>query len=444
MIAEFVKATESIPLYQIPDHIASFPKLWPFPRGDTYHWIPVLNRFDRILELFNQEYGLVDGPQTQPFQRRLLLKGDAEEGSTPVLATADILDQLNIPLDGDRSLVEQILNFTRLLLENCGNRSLYSSSGHLDKLLNTTSVSLLKTTLRLTLRLSQRYHAARMRLAPATLHPTLLASHYNINLDKVQKLASPFPKGPSTVAPLFATPAGKGKDKAVADRRGDGDRVNAADMIGLLEMPEPLLKQEFGGISISYYESSSTLETSNKPGPSDAPATPTPVRRTSNLSQQTPRQPREATSIESPITPTFTPGDTGGARPNGPKVFDLSAEALSKSDIFELVKQGLAELPESAHYELLHRLRTAKCVVVDKLGLEDVVAIRMLAIANLAYVHGEKEFHARLGQQDADEPRRLQLAYQLSELVHPPGNGERGFDRTTDFCVEHTGVASKA
>src|SRR4051794_29562859 len=80
MIADFVRATESIPLYQLPAHLASFPKHWPFPRGDAYHWIPVLNRFDRILELFNQEYGLVDGPQTQPFQRRLLLKGDADEG----------------------------------------------------------------------------------------------------------------------------------------------------------------------------------------------------------------------------------------------------------------------------------------------------------------------------------------------------------------------------
>jgi len=423
MIADFVKATESIPLYQIPAHLASFPKLWPFPRGDTYHWIPVLNRFDRILELFNQEYGLLDGPQTRPFQRHLLLKGDAEEGQPPEPATVDVLDKLHVSDDGDRELIEQILNFTRLLLENCGNRSLYSSSAHLDKLLNSTSVSLLKSTLRLTLRLSQRYQAARLRLAPATLHPTLLASHYNINLEKVQKLAASFPKGPVAPAQPFAPPAGKPKEKA--DRRSESDRFHPADMVGVLTLSEPSLKQEFGGVSISYYEPSSTSD-ETRPLATDAPATPTPVRRISNLGpQQTPRHPRDTVSGDSPVTPTFTPGDYVNNRPNGAKTFERSAEALSKSDIHELIKQGVAELPESVHYELLHKIRTAKTLTHGKTGREDALAIRMLAIANLAYVYAEKDFHARVGQHDADEPRRLQWAYQLSELVHPPSSDDR-------------------
>ncbi|KAL5417017.1 hypothetical protein PMIN03_001857 [Paraphaeosphaeria minitans] len=428
MIAEFVKATESIPLYQMPAHLASFPKLWPFPRGDTYHWIPVLNRFDRILELFVRIYGLENGPQTQPFQRLLMQQGDAEEGKTAEPATADILDKLHIASGGDRELIEQILNFTRLLLENCGNRSLYSSSGHLDKLLNSTSVSLVKTTLRLSLRLSQRYYSARMRLAPATLHPTLLASHYNINLEKMQKLAAPFPKGPSTAPPLFATPAGKGKDKPLGDRRSENDRVYAADMVGLFTLPEGTLRQEFGGVTISYYEASSTSE-ENQPSATEAsataaPTTPTPVRRTSNMNpQQTPGQSRDGASAESPLTPAFTPGDFGNGRPTGAKSFEKSSETLSSSDIHELVKLGLKELPESVHYELLHRVRSAKTLVDGQNGREDAAGIRMLAIANLAYVYGEKDFHAKLGQQDAEEPRRLQWAHQLSELVHPPSSG---------------------
>jgi E3 ubiquitin-protein ligase HUWE1 len=429
MIAEFVKATESIPLYQIPAHLASFPKLWPFPRGDTYHWIPVLNRFDRILELFVRIYGLEHGPQTQPFQRLVLQQGDADEGKTAEPATADILDKLHIALDGDRELVEQILNFTRLLLENCGNRSLYSSSGHLDKLLNSTSASLVKATLRLSLRLSQRYYSARMRLAPATLHPTLLASHYNINLDKMQKLAAPFPKAPSTAPPLFATPVGKGKEKALGDRRSENDRVYAADMVGLFTLPEASLRQEFGGVSISYYEPPSMSE-ENQPFSAEAsttaaPETPTPVRRTSNMNpQQTPRPLRDGASTESPVTPAFTPGDVGTSRPTGAKSFEKSAETLSSSDIHELVKQGLEELPESVHYELLHKVRSAKTLVNGQGGREDGAGIRMLAIANLAYVYGEKDFHAKLGQQDAEEPRRLQWAHQLSELVHPPSTGD--------------------
>ncbi|KAF2190861.1 E3 ubiquitin-protein ligase HUWE1 [Zopfia rhizophila CBS 207.26] len=434
MIADFVKATALIPLFQIPAHLASFPKQWPFPRGDTYHWIPALNRFDRILELFNQEYGLIDGPQTQPFQRRLLLKGDAEDDKTAVEhATSDaILDNLHIPQDGDRELIEQILNFTRLLLENCGNRSLYSSSSHLDKLLNTTSISLLKTTLRLSLRLAQRYHAARMRLAPTALHPTLLASHYNVNLEKVQKLAAPFAKGFSSTMPVFGTPSGKGKEKVSADRRTDSDRFNTANLVGFFAMPEAVVKEELGGVVISYCEPSSVCgEGSSRPISTESPATPTPIRRTSNIGpNQTPRQPRTVSTADSPITPVFPPDrDHEFSRPSGPKVFELSAEQVLKADMHELLKQGLADLPESAHYELLHKLRVTQVLNTGKSGREVLVAIRLLAIANLGYIHGEKEFYQKLGQQDSDEPRRLQLPYQLSELVHPPGNGETGVSR---------------
>ncbi|KAF2847186.1 hypothetical protein T440DRAFT_214556 [Plenodomus tracheiphilus IPT5] len=428
MIADFVRATESIPLYQLPAHLASFPKHWPFPRGDAYHWIPVLNRFDHILELFNQEYGLVDGPQTQPFQRRLLLKGDAPEGNAnPELATTDaVLDTLHVSQDGDRELIEQILSFTRMLLENCGNRSLYSSSERLDKLLNTTSTPLLKATLRLGHRLAQRYHAARMRLAPATLHPSLLSSHYNVNLDKVQKLSAPFAKGPTVAAPLFGTPSAKGKDKSSGERAGSSDRFSGSDLVGMYSLSESFLRHEFGGLLISYYEPTTPSEEGSRTAAIDAPTTPTPVRRTSSMGpNRTPRQPQPTPTTESPSTPALTPGQPN-SRANGPKTFEFSAEKVSSTDIHDLLKQGLANLPESVHYELLQKLRVAKMLSSGSSGRDDAVAVRLLAISNMGYVHGDKEFHAKLGQQDADEPRRLQLAYQLSELVHPPGNGENG------------------
>ena len=59
----------------------------------------MLNRFDTVLEEQVAKYGLKDGPQTIPWE------------------------------DDDRSLVIGALDFTRLLVENCGNRSLYASSG---------------------------------------------------------------------------------------------------------------------------------------------------------------------------------------------------------------------------------------------------------------------------------------------------------------------------
>lgn len=427
MIADFVRATESIPLYQLPAHLASFPKHWPFPRGDAYHWIPALNRFDRILELFNQEYGLVDGPQTQAFQRRLLIKGDAEEGNTSSEpATSDtVLDTLHVSQDGDRELIELILGFTRMLLENCGNRSLYSSSERLDKLLNTTSTSLLKATLRLGHRLAQRYSAARIRLAPATLHPSLLSSHYNINLDKIQKLSAPFSKSPVVTPPPFGTPSGKGKDKALGDRAGSTDKFSGSDMVGMYSLSDSSLRQEFGGVVISYYEPT-TVSDESKAISTDVPTTPTPLRRTSSMGpNRTPRQPQATPADDSPSTPVFTPGQPS-SRATGPKMFEFSADKVANSDIHDLLKQGLASLPENAHYDFLQKLRIAKMLTGGSEGRDEAIAVRLLAIANMGYVHFDKEFHAKLGQQDADEPRRLQLAYQLSELVHPPGTGETG------------------
>ena len=62
-VSTFVQEAAAAPLHQLPAKLDSFPQPWPFPRGDLYHWIPVLNRFDHILELFNKEYGLDQGPQ---------------------------------------------------------------------------------------------------------------------------------------------------------------------------------------------------------------------------------------------------------------------------------------------------------------------------------------------------------------------------------------------
>jgi hypothetical protein len=80
------------------DHLSTFPHPWPFPRGDLYHWIPLLNRFDDILEETVKKYNLKEGPQTTPWEEK------------------------------DERIVCGVLNFSRMLVEECGNRSLYGSS----------------------------------------------------------------------------------------------------------------------------------------------------------------------------------------------------------------------------------------------------------------------------------------------------------------------------
>ena len=58
----------------------------------------MLNKFDEILEQLVKKYKLKDGPQTTPFEEQ------------------------------DEETLLGILDFSRLLIEQCGNRSLYASS----------------------------------------------------------------------------------------------------------------------------------------------------------------------------------------------------------------------------------------------------------------------------------------------------------------------------
>jgi E3 ubiquitin-protein ligase HUWE1 len=164
-VRDFVQRAVVTPLHHLPAHLNSFPQHWPLPRGDLYHWIPVLDRFDHIIEIFNKEYGLSEGPQTQPFARTLLELGDYVEGCDYPQGGADTqeLESNGVSAEGDRELIEAILHFSRILLEHCGNRSLYASSSHINDLLHTTSLSLLRLCLKLSLRLAQRYQVARFK-----------------------------------------------------------------------------------------------------------------------------------------------------------------------------------------------------------------------------------------------------------------------------------------
>lgn len=395
--------------------------------------------------MFVEEYSLASGPQAQPFERRLLLKGDAEEDKQPSESpNAAGLDAAGYTAEGDRELLEHILRFTKLLLENCGNRSLYASSEHLSKLLNTTSISLLRTTLRLTLRLAQRYHTSRVRMgSSATVQTSLLQSHYNINLDSLLKVALPFVKGTSPAS-------SKGKEKLPLGSSSDDstDKVQVADLVGKVKVEDfpPALREEWGSVFLSYYETSATAkEDANKPsshepfGSPGGPSTPTPVRRTSTLGPHaTPRQNRTAQAEQSPRTPVTPTAQHDSSRPLGPKYLEIPYREISSQPAYEIMKSYMHDVPEDTRYELLHRVRVAQSLASKRAAREDIIAIRLLAISNLAYVHPETTFHQKIGQQDADEPRPLQLAYQLAELIHPPTDGQLGASRelqTTALCA---------
>lgn len=459
-IKEFRDVSCAVSLSLLPKHLDTFPTRWPFSRGDLYHWIPLLNRFDDILEKFCKTYKLDEGPQTQDFACTILASGVEGTGET---APSD-LQALGYFPDGDRQLVESVLNFSRLLLDSCGNRSIYASSSHLNSLLNTTSLSLLESTLLLGSQLAQRYQAAlkRMNMPPIRhVSNALLANHYNINLERVQQLAMPFSKTitaaaepPQPTTP--ATPSAKGKEKAffntpTTSQKAATTTIYASDLVSMVKggtgvSDSPKGKngvtttsstseaswEEWGDVKITYYPKS-TPESDTNIGtpralaatPLAAPVTPTPVRRASNLGPHGSRTNRQSSSEESPATlprsSTFPSDDT--PRPNF-KVIEISSSKLKSTGIHTLLRENLTGLPTDLQYELLTKLRVAVALTGSLETRRQILAVRLLAVTNLAYVHPEPTFQEIVLKQDAEEPRRLQLAFQLADLVHPPSEGD--------------------
>ena len=343
---------------------------------------------------------------------------------------------------GDRQLIEHILSFTRLLFEQCGNRSLYSSSGHLNDLLNTTSLSLLKATLRLCLRLAQRYYTTRARGNPSH---AFLHSHYNINLDRVLKLASPFVAPIST--PASATsPTAKGKEKASnpANTTRAVGTVDPADLSRIIKENNPAIWQNWGHLTLTYYDGAAQNQQQNaQPGYSHgapaSPVTPTPVRRPSATTATSNAPSNQLTAMQEangvPGTPSVAPES---ARTNAPKVIDIAFSEVKSGTTESLVASKLMGVPESSQYEFLNRVRIARGMVESATDREDVVAIRLLAVANLAYVYPESTFQQKIAQPDSDHPRQLQLVQQLAQLIHPSGKADVPFSMDLQTIVFHT------
>ncbi|KAL5323806.1 hypothetical protein ACEPPN_008348 [Leptodophora sp. 'Broadleaf-Isolate-01'] len=463
-VKEFRNAACTVPLPLLPQHIATFPSRWPFPRGDLYHWIPLLNRFDDILDMFCSEYKLED-PQTRDFTCNVLQSGLGQKDEAP--PTRQDLEGLGFSVDGDRELVESLLNFSKLLLQNCGNRSVYASSSHLNKLLNSTSLSLLQCTLELGSELAQRYQAAlkRMNLPGRTASNALLANHYNINLDRVLQLASPFSKSVTSpvesVQPTTpATPGVKGKEKAAFStstaQKSATSTVYASELAtivkggsGISSSPKSvrngapsLLNSEtdwdqWGDVKLTFYPKTNaepdTNGTTNTPAPAPytpppgMPTTPTPSRR-SNLGPGSTRADRHTASDESPSTlprastfPTVNTEDT--PRPNF-KIIQISSSKIKSTGLHALLAEHMSDLPVDQKYELLTKLRVADALTTSVETRRQILSVRLLAIANLAYIQAEPVFLESVLKQDSEEPRRLQLIYQLAELIHPPADGD--------------------
>ena len=121
---------------------AVVPSEWIWLKGDIHHWIPVLNRFDTLLHAIAQEYVLpADKTAGSNSLADEKMATDATEEaavtSSAALASSASLKpsaEKHVPFIPPQPLAAKkkgilmaVLQMTRLLLENCTNRSLYNS-----------------------------------------------------------------------------------------------------------------------------------------------------------------------------------------------------------------------------------------------------------------------------------------------------------------------------
>lgn len=100
---------------------------WNKPRGDLYHWIEVLNRFDQIFHQLIDKYDLENQVKLSLFE------------------------------SDDETLVVACLNFVFVLLEHCENRNVFNSSERIFALINTCSIKVRLSALEVSVSLVERH-----------------------------------------------------------------------------------------------------------------------------------------------------------------------------------------------------------------------------------------------------------------------------------------------
>lgn len=455
-LKDFVQNASTVPLPLLPQRLDTFPiTKWPLPRGDLYHWIPLLNRFDNILECFNKIYHLNDAAQTRSFGCDLLFGREvrvedygSDEWDQEKLRTLGYTD------DGDAQLVKTVLQFTRRLLSHCGNRSIYASSPHLNDLLNSTDLSVVHATLEVGLELAQRYQASvkRMTQPNRQFSNALLANHYNIDLDRVQQIAQPFAKTPIislTDVAVQTTPAsaskGKDKEKTQSPNAGNSASMIASDLGSVVSTDSAAESRwkSWGDLKVLYYpktegSDSAPQTTFDRPNTS-APSTPTPLRRSSTMGTQqtTPRSARATQSADDSPSPTNRPSvvNPENSSSSSQRSLEIPQSVVASTPIHDLLKRIPEDMPKNTQYEVLNRSRICKALLDSPEARQQALAVRLLAVANLAYIHPESVFLEQVVKQDNDEPRRYHLVYQLVELLHPSTPGQAAAPRWLQTIV---------
>lgn len=368
----------------------------------------MLDRFDEILQKFNKTYGLCDGPQTRPFGTSLLLE------VSPGL-DAEQLRNLGFGSDGDRQLVESILAFSRLLLEKCGNRTLYNSTERLNDLLNTTSLPLLYETLRLTSLLALRY-------AERPSQTTSQAHFYHFDLERIQKLAGAISRPAPRRTPQSPTKTTKSRDKASQPRLRRTS--TAADPNDFKALARSAASEQSGTTAKAHdidWSASATVKvtwtaaapaapvsrpTTSRLASSDLPSSPTPLRQQSVIGSAS-----KPSTVDTSVT-NVQPTDQSGTQ-----TIELTAADIAASSIHDTLKNIPEDMPQNVRYELLYKLRTAYALLESAESRSLLLQIRLTAICIVGQIYSEEELTSKFFGGDGNASVRQQLVLHLASLL---------------------------
>ncbi|KAF9291581.1 hypothetical protein BGZ88_006823 [Linnemannia elongata] len=356
-IRNLIKTLKECPEAELAAHIEANPE-WTWPRGDLFHWVGVLNRFDEILDTLCKTH---DMKKPQPKE----------------LSPAD------------RRLTLAILSFSRLLLESCTNRNLYASYEQLNDLLNTRDLDILESCLRLLLRPAQRHSAQRSARSIFTVSQDRLlalahswgSKEYGLDLQQLADDKAEIPERLRSVNFQFFRTVAPSKNPIT-----DSPPTSSAAPTG------------------------HTIAASSATTPSSASAPPTSAsgkpRRHSNSGT--------SSSHASAVVTTGTATPAFSSASEGLVVIQVSDPQQLGATDYEILNHLVQEyqVPEEHHFQLLSRIRIATGIR-DPKRRQQLLLIRILAVAVMSHVLSEAVIVEKFF---AFEPEIIQS---LTDLIHP-------------------------
>ncbi|KAF9918729.1 hypothetical protein BX616_006259 [Lobosporangium transversale] len=353
-IRNLIKTLKECPEAEIANHIEATPE-WTWPRGDLFHWVGVLNRFDEILETLCKRYDMKK-PQSKVM--------------TP----------------GDWRLTIAMLTFSRLLLENCTNRNLYASYEQLNDLLNARDLDILESCLRLLLRPAQRHSAQRSARSIFTVSQDKLlalahswgSKEYGLDMQQLADDKAEIPERMRTLSFQFYR-------TITPNKQPNSDAASTTSSGSSTIVP--------------------TASSSTTPSVSASSSSPTKQRRPSN------------SAVSSTVHPPSNASSNATSSTNeGMVVIQVSDLSQMGSSDYGILQHLVDEykVPEEHHFQLLSRIRIATGIT-DPKHRKQLLLIRILAIAVMSHVLPE---NVALEKFFAFEPEIIQSLTDLIHPDH--------------------------